>query len=154
MRSITALTLALLIAVATAPGTPVSAQEKGSGSGSGSGKGSEAGAAAGTTAKSKASKGSGSGAHAGPKGDQGPASQAYDKANIEMHKGMDITFTGDADVDFARGMIPHHNGAVDMAKIVLKYGKDPALRKLAEEIVKAQETEIAFMKDWLKNKGK
>jgi uncharacterized protein (DUF305 family) len=41
-----------------------------------------------------------------------------------------------------------------MAKVVLKYGKDPELKKLAEDIVKAQETEIAFMTEWLKKKGK
>ena len=45
-------------------------------------------------------------------------------------------------------MIPHHQGAVDMAKIVLAFGKDPELRKLAENIVKAQEEEIAWMSSW------
>jgi hypothetical protein len=122
---------------------------QGAGSGSGSGSG-----AATPAPKKKAGKGSGSAAHAGPKGDQGPSSKAYDQANIDMHKGMDIRFTGDADVDFARGMIPHHQGAVEMAKIVLKYGRDPELKKLAEEIIKAQEFEIGFMKDWLSKKGK
>ncbi len=67
-----------------------------------------------------------------------------------MHEGMDITYTGNADVDFVRGMIPHHQGAVDMAKTLLAFGKDPQLRKLAEEIIKAQESEIALMQEWLK----
>jgi len=67
---------------------------------------------------------------------------------------MDITFTGNADVDFVRGMIPHHQGAVDMARTVLAFGKDPQIRKLAEEVVKAQETEIAFMQEWLKKNAK
>ena len=71
-----------------------------------------------------------------------------------MHSGMDITFTGDTDVDFARGMIPHHQGAIDMAQVILKYGKDPELRKLAEDIILAQEGEIAFMRKWLEKKGK
>lgn len=89
-----------------------------------------------------------------PKGDTGPSSAAYRAANTKMHEGMDIAFTGNADIDFARGMIPHHQGAVDMAKIVLAFGKDPQIRKLAEEIIKAQETEIAFMQGWLTKNAK
>lgn len=94
------------------------------------------------------------GSMAMPKGDQGPSSQAYAKANADMHTGMDIEFTGDADADFVCGMIPHHEGAVDMAKIVLEHGKDAELRALADGIIAAQEKEIAFMQDWLKRNGK
>ncbi|MBC8050662.1 MAG: DUF305 domain-containing protein, partial [Chitinophagales bacterium] len=75
-------------------------------------------------------------------------------ANAKMHKDMTMTFTGDADVDFVRGMTPHHQGAVDMAKVVLQYGKDPELKKLATEIIKSQEAEIAFMKAWMAKNGK
>jgi uncharacterized protein (DUF305 family) len=89
-----------------------------------------------------------------PKGDTGPSSLAYHAINAKMHEGMDITFTGNADIDFVRGMIPHHQGAVDMAKTVIAFGKDPQIRKLAEEIVKAQETEIALMQTWLKQNAK
>jgi uncharacterized protein (DUF305 family) len=89
-----------------------------------------------------------------PKGDIGPSSLAYHAINAKMHEGMDITFTGNADIDFVRGMIPHHQGAVDMAKTVIAFGKDPQIRKLAEEIVKAQETEIALMQNWLKQNEK
>jgi uncharacterized protein (DUF305 family) len=81
------------------------------------------------------------------------ATKAYEAANARMHKDMTITFTNDADVDFARGMIPHHRGAVDMAKIVLEHGKDPELRKLAQDIISSQDKEIAFMREWLKKKG-
>ncbi|MCV9936958.1 DUF305 domain-containing protein [Boseaceae bacterium BT-24-1] len=82
------------------------------------------------------------------------ATQAYKAANDKMHKEMGADFSGDADVDFVRGMIPHHQGAVDMAKIVLAHGKDPELRKLAEGVITEQEKEIAFMREWLKKRGK
>ena len=60
-----------------------------------------------------------------PKGDTSASSQAFAGANAKMHGGMDITFTGNADVDFVRGMIAHHQGAIDMAKIELEYGIQP-----------------------------
>jgi len=94
------------------------------------------------------------GTHAGAlKGDSGPASLAFHAINAKMHDGMDITFSGNADADFVKGMIPHHQGAVDMAKTVLAFGKDAEVKKLAEEVIKAQETEIAWMKEWLKKNG-
>jgi uncharacterized protein (DUF305 family) len=89
-----------------------------------------------------------------PKGDNGPSSLAFQGINTKMHDAMNITFTGDTDVDFVKGMIPHHQGAIDMAKTAIAFGKDPEVRKLAEEIIKAQESEIALMKEWLKNKGR
>ena len=66
-----------------------------------------------------------------------------------MMKNMMVPYTGNADVDFAKGMIPHHQGAIDMAKVVLQYGKDPEIKKLAEGVVAAQEGEIAMMQQWL-----
>ncbi|OQW54704.1 DUF305 domain-containing protein [Candidatus Raskinella chloraquaticus] len=86
--------------------------------------------------------------------DNSPASKAFRQANDKMHAEMNVPLTGNADVDFARGMIPHHQGAIDMAKIVLTYGKDPELRKLAEAVIAAQDSEIAFMKAWLAKNGK
>lgn len=83
-----------------------------------------------------------------------PSTQAYMAAMTKMHDNMMIDYTGDADVDFVRGMIPHHQGAIDMAKLELKYGKDPELRKMAEGIISAQEAEIATMQTWLKAPGK
>jgi len=67
---------------------------------------------------------------------------------------MTMSFTGDADVDFVKAMIPHHRGAVDMAKVELQYGNDPELRKLAEDIIAAQDSEIALMNAWLAKHGK
>jgi uncharacterized protein (DUF305 family) len=82
-------------------------------------------------------------------GEETPATMASMEAMMKMHEDMNIPYTGDADVDFIAGMIPHHQGAVEMAKIVLEYGKDPEVRKLAEGIIAAQESEIAWMTDWL-----
>lgn len=66
-----------------------------------------------------------------------------------MHAAMDVKLTGDADADFMRAMIPHHQGAIDMAYWVLKYGRNDETKKLAREIIKAQRGEIAWMRSWL-----
>ena len=88
-----------------------------------------------------------------PKGDTGPSSQAFNGISAKMRQDMAITFTGNADVDFVKGMIPHHQAAVDMAKVVLAFGKDPEVKKVAEGVIKAQDAEIAWMKEWLKKQG-
>lgn len=78
-----------------------------------------------------------------------PSTQEFEAANARMHQDMAIAYTGKADVDFVRSMIPHHQGAIDMARIELKHGKNPEIRRLAEEVIRAQEAEIAMMRDWL-----
>jgi uncharacterized protein (DUF305 family) len=71
-----------------------------------------------------------------------------------MMKNMMVPYTGNADVDFAKGMIPHHQGAIDMAKVVLQYGKDIEIKKLADGVVSAQQSEIAAIQQWLATHAK
>jgi uncharacterized protein (DUF305 family) len=81
----------------------------------------------------------------------GAAEEAYRAASAKMHGAMAIKYTGDPDKDFVAGMIPHHQGAIDMAQVELKFGKDPALRKMAEAVIRDQTREIAEMKAWQAN---
>ncbi|WP_246201854.1 CopM family metallochaperone [Budvicia diplopodorum] len=79
-----------------------------------------------------------------------PAGKEFEATMNRMHEPMmAATNEVDPDVAFVKGMIPHHKGAVEMAKTVLKYGKDPEIRKLAEDVINAQEGEIKMMNDWL-----
>lgn len=67
--------------------------------------------------------------------------------NSQMMEGMTVK---DIDVAFICGMMPHHQGAIDMAKAELQYGDDPWAKQLAQKIIDAQTAEIAQMQDWLK----
>ncbi|PYJ42770.1 MAG: DUF305 domain-containing protein [Verrucomicrobia bacterium] len=69
----------------------------------------------------------------------------------KMHMAMGaIDRSGNSDVDFVRLMLPHHQAALDMAKTQLMYGKDPQMRRLAQEIIADQQLEIELMQRWLK----
>jgi DUF305 family protein family protein len=71
----------------------------------------------------------------------------------KMHMAMgEVKQSGDNDVDFVRLMIPHHQAAIDMAKTQLLYGKDPQMRRLAQEIITDQQLEIELMQRWLKQR--
>lgn len=72
-----------------------------------------------------------------------------DRAMDRMHADMHVTPSGDADRDFARMMIPHHQGAIDMALVELRFGKDERLRRLAQAIIVEQQQEIAVMQSIL-----
>jgi uncharacterized protein (DUF305 family) len=70
-----------------------------------------------------------------------------------MHAAMSsVERSGDSDVDFVRLMLPHHQAAIDMAKTQLLHGKDPQMRRLAQEIITDQQSEIELMQLWLKQR--
>ena len=77
------------------------------------------------------------------------STKAFKEADMAMMHGMSVAYTGDADIDFRTKMIPHHQGAIDMAKVALKYASDPKTKAMAEAIISAQEAEIAEMQAWL-----
>lgn len=74
---------------------------------------------------------------------------AFMAANEKMHRDMAITYTGNADRDFAASMIPHHEGAIAMARVQLAHGRDAGMRSLAEAVIRAQESEIATLRAFL-----
>jgi uncharacterized protein (DUF305 family) len=72
--------------------------------------------------------------------------QEMDTGMAAMMEGMHAPgYSGDPDVDFLAMMVPHHQGAVDMARLVLQHGRDPVTRQLAEEIIAGQTVEIDSM---------
>ena len=83
-----------------------------------------------------------------------PSTKALQEAGMSMHKAMDITYTGNADIDFARAMIAHHEGAIDMAKVELQYGASPEMRALAKNVVDSQQHQVVQMRRWVKDQQK
>lgn len=88
-----------------------------------------------------------------PKGDSGPSSQALNGLIAKMNAEAALPFSGNADIDFVKRMISRDQGAVDMAKVVLAFGKDAEVKKVAEDVIKTNEAEIATMQEWLKKRG-
>ena len=79
--------------------------------------------------------------------------QVMDASMKQMDRDMAAApMNGDVDHDFATMMMPHHQGAIDMAKAELRYGKDPVMRRLAQEILVDQQSEIDAMQLWLAKK--
>lgn len=82
------------------------------------------------------------------------AADAFAAANAKMHAAMEIDYSGDPDVAFVEGMIAHHQGAVDMANVILQFGEDEELATFARGLIAEQSAEIAWMRDWLARHGK
>ena len=89
-------------------------------------------------------------------GGDAPGGAAWPEAMASMqrmHAEMSaVRPSGDSDLDFVRLMLPHHEAAIDMARAQLKYGQDPRMRRLAQEIITDQQSEIELMKLWLKQR--
>lgn len=87
-------------------------------------------------------------------GSQNASTQAFMAGMDAMHRDMDAPYSGDTDADFLRHMIPHHQGAIGMAEVELRYGRDPKVKRLARAVIAAQRQEIATMRRWLAQRGK
>ena len=105
-----------------------------------------------------AASGPGFGQPAPVKGLPAPSEPSGGQAEAALMTSMDTMskamaaapMTGNPDHDFVAMMIPHHQGAIDMARFELAHGTDPAMRALAKEIVAAQDKELAEMRAWQK----
>ncbi len=78
----------------------------------------------------------------------------YKNVHMKMMMNAPKDFSGDADVDFARQMIVHHQGGIEMARVELQHGKDAKMRQTAEKIIADQQEEIGDLQAWLKARGK
>jgi hypothetical protein len=104
-------------------------------------------------AKKAPAKKRGSGHQHGAAGPATPAVAEYQTAHASMMRGMSVPYTGDPDVDFRVQMIPHHRGAIDMARVALRHANDPWTRQMAEGVIVEQQREIAEMQQWLARRG-
>ncbi len=86
-------------------------------------------------------------------GHQNHGDVPFKKSMDKMHKDMMMKSSGNIDVDFLKGMIPHHQGAIDMSEELIKKTKDPELKAFAEKIIKDQKAEIKQMQEMLKVKS-
>jgi len=77
-----------------------------------------------------------------------PATRAYMDAALEMHRNMNVHYRNDADFDFAATLQAQHKGAADIARVELKYGTDPQMRALAEQVLRAQAQDNALIDAW------
>ena len=90
--------------------------------------------------------------HAGSISTADPAWAGLTSSMETMHQAMgSVAPSGDSDVDFVRLMLPHHQAAIDMAKSQLLFGKSSEMRRLAQEIITDQQSEIDLMRLWLRN---
>jgi uncharacterized protein (DUF305 family) len=87
-----------------------------------------------------------------PGANDSPSTKAFKMAMMHAMQTMPA-FSGDADADFMKHMRPHHQAAIEMAKVVIANGKDADVKKLAQNIIAAQEKEITATDAWLKKKG-
>ena len=77
--------------------------------------------------------------------------QSMEKMHMEM---ASVTPSASGDIDFVRLMLPHHEAAIDMAEAQLKYGTDAQMRRLSQEIITDQQSEIVLMQLWLRQHGR
>lgn len=110
-------------------------------------------AQAGPVAQERSDRQAGAVARHGPAAADTAATRAFKAVHAGMMRSMAVPYTGDPDVDFRIQMIPHHQGAIDMARVAMDHAKDPWTRQLAEAVIVEQGREIAEMQAWLGRRG-
>jgi len=85
--------------------------------------------------------------------DAAPSTAAFQAASAKLLAAAETRYTGDADVDFVRAMIPQHEGALEMARVARDYGDDPDVRMMAKRMIETQQAELDWMVSWLEQHG-